>query len=315
MKKTLILFLAFFICRPIAAPAETINKVVAVVNDEVITQQDLDHLLGVLYAQYAQAYKDDELLRMMEEAKKDILNQVIEDKLVLSRARAIGIKVTDAEINEKLEAIKKEFPSEGEFLKTLETQGITVATLKDRYKDQLLMKKAVDMEVRSRVGVLPSEINDYYERRLEEFKRDEKYKVKNILIKASDEVGAELAKVEIDDIYNKLKEGQAFEDLARQKSQGPNAENGGDLGYMEKGRMLEGLDDVIFKLKPGEFSEPVKSEIGYHIFKVDDIQYGRYLALDEVKKDIEIALFREKFRSEIDKWLDDLKGKAYISVK
>ncbi len=251
----------------------------------------------------------------MEEVKKNILNQIIEDKLILSRARALDIKVADSEINEKLDYIKKGFPSEDEFYKTLETQDVTVGTLKDRYRDQLLMKKIVDMEVKSRVSVLPSEINDYYEKHKEEFKRDEKYKVKNILIKATDEVSLELAKVEIDDIYNKLKEGQDFDELAKQKSQGPNAENGGDLGYIERGRMLEGLDDAIFKLKPGEFSGPIKSEIGYHVFKVEDIQYGRHLALDEVKKDIELLLFKEKFVVEIGKWINGLKSKAYISIK
>ena len=97
--------------------AATINKVVAVVNDEVITQQDIDQLLSVLYAQYSQEYKDDELLRKMEEVKKDILNQIIEDKLVLSRAKELGIKVTDAEIDERLDYIKKSFPTEKEFYK------------------------------------------------------------------------------------------------------------------------------------------------------------------------------------------------------
>jgi len=115
--------------------AETINKFVAIVNDEVITQQDIDQLLAVLYAQYSQEYKGDELLQKMEQVKKDILNQVIEDKLVLSRAKELNIKVTESEISERLDYIKNGFSSEEEFYKTLETQGITIANLKDRYRD------------------------------------------------------------------------------------------------------------------------------------------------------------------------------------
>jgi parvulin-like peptidyl-prolyl isomerase len=297
------------------AQAETINKFVAVVNDEVITQQDIDQLLAVMYAQYSQEFKGDELLQKMEQVKKDILNQVVEDKLVLSRAKELGIKITEAEIDERLDYIKKGFPSEEEFYKTLETQGVTMANLKDRYRDQIMMKKLVDYEVRSKISVLPSDVSAYYEKHRSDFREGDKYRVKNILIKAKDDVSIELVKVEIEDIYKKLKEGGNFDELAKQYSQGPNTEKGGDMGYIEKGQMLEVLDDAIFKLKPGEFSEPVKSEIGYHIFKVEDIQYGKQGSLEEVQKNIQMLLFQVKFKEKVNEWLAGLKEKAYISIK
>lgn len=309
-------FIPIFILLPGAIDAaETINKVVAVVNDEVISKQDVDHLLAVLYAQYSQEYKGDELLKKMEEAKRDILGQMIEDKLILSRAKELGIKVTDLEIKDKLENVIKGFPTEGEFYKTLETQGVTVADLKDRYRDQIMMKKLIDMEIKSRIAVLPSEISDYYEKNKDAFKKDEEYRVKNILIKASDDVSFELAKVEIDNIYNKLKEGADFDAIARTSSHGPNAEQAGELGYIKRGQMLEGLDEVIFKLNKGEFSETVKSNIGYHIFKVEDIRHAGYLSLEDVRGDIQTQLFKKKFKAKIDEWLSELKKKAYICIK
>jgi len=314
-KIKIIIILTIIIAFGSIAHAATINKLVAVVNDEVITQQDVDQMLAVLYAQFSQEYKGDELLQRMEHAKKDILNQIIEDKLVLSKAKELGIKVTESEIDERLDYIKKGFSSEEEFYKTLETQGVTIANLKDRYRDQIMMKKLVDYEIRSKVSVLPSEISAYYEKHRSQFREGDKYKVKNILIKAKDDISFELAKVEIDGVYNKLKEGASFDDLARQYSQGPNAEKGGDMGYIEKGQMLEALDSAIFKLKHGEFSEPVKSEIGYHIFKAEDIQYGKQASLEEVQKDIQMVLFQEKFKARIEEWLSGLKKKAYISIK
>ena len=87
------------------------------------------------------------------------------------------------------------------------------------------------------------------------------------------------------------------------------------MGYIEKGQMLEALDNVIFKLKPGEFSEPVKSEIGYHIFKVEDIEHGKQTSLEDAQKDIQMALFQEKFKTMVNEWLSGLKKKAYISIK
>lgn len=309
------LFLVFFIVPPVYSYAQVVNKVVAVVNDEIITQQDVDQLKAVLYAQYVQEYQGEDLLKKMEEVGKDLLRQMIEDKLILSRAKELSIRVSEDEINERLRYIKNNFPSEEAFNDTLEAQGITVANLKDRYRDQLLMKKVVELEIRSRVSVLPSEIAKYYEEHRPEFKREEKYKVSHILIKAADDISFELAKVEIDDIYNKLKQGYDFSELAKEYSQGPNKETGGDMGYISRGEMLEELDQVIFSLKPGEFSEPVKSKIGYHILKVEDISNSGYFSLEEAKGDIENFLFQQKLKEKLDEWVSELKSKAYISIK
>lgn len=310
-----ILFLALMIVFPAYVYAQVVNKVAAVVNDEIITQQDVDQLKAVLYAQYVQEYQGEELLKKMEELDKDLLKQMIDDKLILSRAKELSIRVSDEEINDRLKYIKNNFPSEQAFNETLETQGITVANLKDRYRDQILMKKVVELEIKSRVSVLPSEIAKYYEGHRTEFKRDEKYRVRHILIKASDDVGLELAKVEIDDIYNKLKQGYDFSELAKEYSQDPNKEAGGDMGYIKPGEMLEELEQVIFSLKPGEFSEPLRTNIGYHILKVEDVMNSGYLSLEDVKADIEAFLFQKKLKEKLEEWLAGLRSKAYISIK
>lgn len=310
----LILFM-FFIVMPVCVDAQVVNKVVAVINDEVITQQDVEHLLAILYAQYAQDYKGDELVAKMEEAKKDILRQIIEDKLILSRAKELNIKAREEEIKNKLDYVKDGFPSVEAFNDTLRTQGITVSDLKNRYRDQILMKKVVDFEVRSRVDVLPSEITEYYEKHREEFKLNEKYKVSHILVKAENDVAYELAKVEIEDMYAKLKEGEDFSELAKEHSQGPNKERGGDMGYIQKGEMLPELEKAIFSLKVGEFSEPVRSKIGYHIFKLEDITHSGYVGIEDAQRDIKILIFQEKMKNRLDSWLADLRSKAYIDIR
>lgn len=312
----LVIFLIFFIVNPACAEAEVVvNKVVAIVNDEIITQQDVDQLLAVLYAQYVHAYKKEELLEKMEEAKKNILEQIIEDKLILSRAKELNVSVRDEEIDSKLDYVKGGFSSENDFHETLKTQGITLADLKDRYKDQIMMKKAVDFMIKSKVSVLPSEVNEYYEEHRLELKRNERRKARHILIKAEDEAGLELANLEIEGIYNKLKEGYDFAELARDYSHGPNKEQGGDMGYVEQGEMLAEIDTAIFSLKTGEFSEPVRSQIGYHIFKVEDIEVPVYLSLEELQDDIKNMLFQKKFKEKLDEWLAELRSKAYISIK
>lgn len=300
---------------PVSAGAQVVNKVVAVVNEEIVTQQDLDQLRSVLYAQYAQVYEGDDLLKKMEEAQEGLLEQVIDDKLILSRAKELSIRVSEREVEDKLEQVKGGFPSEELFDETLRTQGVTVANLKDRYRDQIMMKKLVDFEVKSKVDVLPSDISRYYEKHRAEFKVDEKYKVRHILIKAGDEVGFELAGVEISEIHDRLKQGHDFSELAKAHSQGPNKEQGGDMGYISRGTILDELEEEIFKLKTGEFSEPVKSRLGYHIFKVEDVADSGYLSLDGAKKDIKKFLFQKKLKEKLKEWIAELKSKAYISIK
>ncbi|MFC1623801.1 peptidylprolyl isomerase [Candidatus Omnitrophota bacterium] len=312
---TVIIYLLLTVLYPASIEAQVINKVVAVVNDEVITQQDIDQLLAVLYAQYVHTYKGDKLLEKMEEVKRDIPKQIVEDKLILSRAKELNIDVTEGEINEKLEYVKSGFPSEGDFYGTLEAQGITLADLKNRYRDQIMMKKIVDFMIRSKVSVLPSEISEYYEEHRPELIRKEQYKVRHILVKAEDEVDFELAKVEVNDIYDRLKSGYDFGELAKEHSQGPNRGQSGDMGYIGRGEMLQEIDEAIFRLKPGEFSGPVKSKVGYHIFKVEDVKNSGYMSLAEVKNGIKKMLFQEKFKEKLEGWLAELRSKAYISIK
>ena len=310
-----ILLLVLTVLFPAGLWAQTVNKVVAVVNEEIITQQDVDQLLSVLYAQEVQAYKGDELLQKMEELKRDILQQIIEDKLILSRAKEMGVKAREEEVNDKLEYVKNGFPSEEAFYDMLKTQGITIANLKDRYRDQIKIKKLIEYEVGSKISVLPSEVAEYYDRHREEFKKEEKRKVRHILIKAENNVDFELAKVEIDRAYAALKEGADFADVAREYSQGPHRQEGGAMGYVGQGEMLEELDKAIFSLNVGEFSEPIKSSVGYHIFKVEDATSSGYYSLEEAQPAIKKMLSQNKFRQKLKEWLDELKREAYIDIK
>jgi len=305
----------FFLLPGAYASAQTVNKIVAVVNEEVVTQQDVDQLKTILYAQYAQEFKGNDLLKKMQEVEGNLLRQIIEDKLVLSRAKELNVRATDNEIEDKLKLIKSSFPSDEVFNETLMSQGVTVADLKDRYRDQIIMRKIVEFGVKSKVSVLPSDVTKYYEDHRQEFKIDEKYKVRHILIKADSDVDAELAKVETGDIYDDIVRGRDFAELAKEYSQGPHKEQGGDMGYLSRGTMLKELDDAIFLLKPGEFSPPIRSDLGYHIFKVEDATNSGYMSLDGAKQDIEKILFQKKFKEKLDEWLSELKAKAYISIK
>jgi peptidyl-prolyl cis-trans isomerase SurA len=316
MKKLIvIIFLTVFFARIDFAEARIINQIIAVVNNEVITYEDVNQLLSVLYAQYVHAFEKEDLLDKMQEAKDNILKQMIEDKLILSRAKELNIRVSEDEVKEKLDYVKSAFPSEKEFYDMLSVQGITLMDLKDRYREQIMIKKLVNFEIRSKVDVLPSEISAYYTAHRQEFKRDEKNKVRHILIKADDDVSFELAKIEIRDIYDKITQGGDFSEAARQFSQGPNKETGGDMGYISRGQMLPELDNAIFSLNPGEISAPVKSKLGYHLFKVEDSAHSGFFSLEDTQSEIKKLLFQEKFKKKLEDWVSELKANAHIEIK
>lgn len=291
------------------------NKIVAVINEDVITQADLDIALSSIIAEYKGKYPGNELAMKIEEARQEILKQMIEDRLILQEAKRRGVVVEDAEIEERLNNVKSRFSSDTDFDEAIEDAGVTSDTLKNRYKELIMMSKLVNHEVREKVVVTPKEISDYYSKHANELKAPESVHLKAILILFEEENSESLVKQKSDDIYRLIKEGRDFSDLARQYSRGPGAQEGGDLGFIEKGQLRKEFDDAIFKLKVGEVSAPVKSQDGYYIFKVEDRKDSYVRSLDEVCENIENIIFQEKARSRYKEWIDKLKRDAFVQIK
>ncbi|MDP8261662.1 MAG: SurA N-terminal domain-containing protein, partial [Candidatus Kappaea frigidicola] len=137
MKKFAVLILLYAVLLfPACLKAEIVDGIVAVVNNEVVTQAELNAILLPLYTQYKSTYSDEELLMKIDEAKKNILYKLIEDKLILQEAHKIGMPATDEEVAERLEQIKSQFSSSEEFKSALASQGLTVVDLKEKYREQ-----------------------------------------------------------------------------------------------------------------------------------------------------------------------------------
>ncbi len=296
-------------------PSEFENKIVAVVNEDVITQADLDVALASLISEYKGRYPADELAMRIEEARREILGQMIEDRLILQEAKRRKVEVDDAEVEERLSNVKNRFPSDDDFDAAIEETGITYEILRNRYKEQIMMSKLVTYEVRERVIVTPSEISDYYAKHANEFMAPQVARLKNIMIRFEEGNTESLVKQKADDIYRLIKEGRDFSDLARQYSQGPRAQEGGDLGYVERGQMRKEFDDAVFNLKVGDISIPIKTEVGYHIFKVEEKEEAHARSLEEIRDDIENLIFQEKAKKRYREWIGRLKRDAFIQIK
>jgi peptidyl-prolyl cis-trans isomerase SurA len=294
--------------------AEVVERILAVVNDEIITEQDLQYAMTPVVAQYKTLYTGTEFDEKLVEARRDFLDKVIEDKLILSEAKRKQVIVSDTEVDEMMTDVRNKFPNREIFLKAIEDQGLTEKKLWNRFRDQLLTQKLVGYEVKSKVTVSPGEVSEYYKSHQEDFSQGDRVKLQQILIRVTSR-SEEEAKAFSDQLMSQIRDGKSFEELARAYSEGSEAKEGGDMGWVEKGQLMGEIDEKIFMLNAGEVTEPIKSSLGYHIFKVVDRQKSAVKPISEVRTKIQDLIFKEKMKVRLEGWIKSLKKNAYISIR
>ncbi len=297
------------------ACAEVIDKIAIVVNNEVITQGEIDRLLAPIYEQYKPLYHGDELIQKLEEARQKIIEQLIEDKLMLSEAKKLNIEIDDRDVEGRLDETIKRFGPKERFEQALSEQHLTLKDLRSRFKEQLMTRRLIDQKIGSRIMVTPVEIQNYYDKHINEFVQPEEIKLWNILVKLKPGLNAEKASELAKEILKRLQTGEDFAGLAKIYSEGPNAVDGGLMGYVKRGELLPEIEKAVFNLKDGEISDIIQTSLGYHIFKLEERRASRTLPLPEVRHEIEEAIFREKVRGKIKGWIEGLKKNAYIAFK
>ena len=311
-----IVFLALAIAPcPRVWATEVLERIIAVVNDEIVTEQDLQYMMAPVIAQYRTVYTGQAYVDKAKEARKEFVQKVIEDKLILSEAKRRQVIVKDEEVDEMITEVRNKFPSREIFLKAIEDQDLTEKKLWNRFRDQLLMQKLVNYEVRSRVSVSPGEVSEYYKAHPEEFSQGDRVRLQHILIRSGGARTVEEAKTFAEALVVQLKEGKPFEELAKTYSEAAEAQEGGQMGWMEKGQLLGSIDEQVFTLGAGELTPPIQSSLGFHIFKILEKETSSVKPLSEVREQIQDQLFREKTNVRLEKWISDLRKNAYISIR
>jgi len=313
---SIILSILILFSSSLAVRAEVVDRVLAVVNDELITQSELDKVLIPLYMQYKQLYTNkEELLLKMDELRKNVLNHMISEKLILCEARKQQIKIKPEEIEKKIRQLKSKFPSAQEFEKALISQGASLVQLQEKFEEELLKEKFININIKRMVMITPSEISDYYNAHIEDFRLEPEAQVLDIFIKVKEGEDKDAANAKAEDILKRLQKGEDFSELATLFSDGAHAKDGGSIGYVSKGQLKKELDDVVFSLNAGEISQIVTSETGYHIFMVVDRKEGIMLSLEDAHDKIRDILYRQKASEKLDKLMEGFKKNAYISIK
>lgn len=307
---------ASFVITAREAHGVVIDKIVAVVNGEIITQREIAWHLIPMYEQYRKEYTGRRLEKKMTEAEDAVLNQLIDDKLVLSEAKNNGIEVTNKESESKLQTVKNNFGTEDQFRDALAIQNITLSELRSRFKNEIMKSKIVRKEIGWNITITPSEVREYYDTHIDEFKIPGKADVRNILIRKEDSGRTKKeSRFLIEKIKELLEKGEDFGEIAKEYSEGPNAKEGGDLSSIEKGQMIKKIDDAVFSLEGDGISDIVESSIGYHIFEVTKKVPAKVIEFKIARPEIEDLLYKRKIDKRLKKWLNELRKNAYISIK
>ena len=267
-----IIVIIFIIFLPIFTIAQVMDRIIAKVGDKIITQSEL--------IQEIEKIKMANIMPTEAITQEKVLNKLIEDKLIEIKANREGITIDDAKIeqqlNQALDNIMSQFSSTAELNEALRQEGLTLEQVKENYRTEIrknfIKEKLINTYIISKIVVSDDEISDYYKEHKDDFPaRPEMMKIG--VIKKDLTAGKEAeskALEKITKIRDELNNGASFAKLAEKYSECPSAKQGGDLGYFGKGTMVKQFEDTAFSLKLGEISEPVKTEFGYHLIKLED---------------------------------------------
>jgi peptidyl-prolyl cis-trans isomerase SurA len=298
----LIVCSVFFVFSPQAAgTASAVDKMIAVVNSDIITQKDLDDFINFTYVQLSREYPEDQVQQKIASIKSDLLERLIEDRLILQEAKKQDARIDETRVKEKLAEIRKRYNSEAEYQSSLATQGLVTADLEKRIREQMLMYTIVETQVRAKISINPGEVTDFYYKNRKDFKVPEQREFDSL--EAEDEPTAQ-------EVYTKLAAGENLIDLSLKypvKINKLSARGGGQ-------ELRKEIEEAVFNLKVGELSHPIKSEGYFYVFKLNNIIPPKEQSFEEAQQEIYRFIFEKKMQEELLKWVEGLKKQAYIKI-
>jgi peptidyl-prolyl cis-trans isomerase C len=287
----------------------------AIVNGKAILMSEYQSGIDQLDRQILMTgRKPDE--KEMPALKQRVLDNLISRELLKQEAAKRGIKADEAEVNTQLDAVKKGTTPEN-FASSLKQMNMTEQQLKDYFASQLAIKKLVDNDLASKIVVTPEEVKAFYDGNPDVFKTPEAVRASHILVNVDKTASAEdkaKALEKIKAIQKRIQSGEDFAKVAKEVSDCPSKEKGGDLDFFQKGQMVPAFENAAFSMKPGETSDIVETEFGYHLIRLTDQRAAGTMSFDEVKPRIEQHLKSEKMTQEFPKYVETFKSKAKIEV-
>jgi peptidyl-prolyl cis-trans isomerase SurA len=290
---------------PESGAANVRDRIVAVVNTEVITQSEHEEEVAELKKQARARFTGIDLDRRLRQIDYMGLNRMIERKLQIQIAKRRGIKITDDEVKDAIARLRRlgESPNEND---PKELASI---------KDQLTALRIINQQVRSGLLVTDDDIMRFYDQHRERFLLPPEVRISQILIALKSNSQRLEVREKAQQVYALLKNGEKFEELASRYSDGREGARGGSLGFVRTGDMLPQIQKAIQGLAPGQVSDPIASPLGMHIIRVDEGKAAQYRPYEEVREDIRNAVFQLKSDEAYQSWIKELRDQSYIEVR
>ena len=295
----------------IGLAAETANRIVAVVNDDIITEADVvSQVNAILEDKESAATTNPDPSKIQQE----VLQRLIEQQLILQDGKRSKLSVSDTDVVSRLGELRSRFPSDDVYHQWLESSGFSEERLKQRLRDQLMVQQVIDAKVRSTIMVSPQEVSKELEAHPDLSKPGDRIRTSHLLVRVNEKRTEAEAKTLVDQIHRQLVEGAEFAALAQRYSEDPHREEGGAMGWVAQGELLPELDTVLFQLNAGQLSDPIHTRLGFHLLKVEERRSASSLSVSEANHTVYQRLYQQKFQERFNRWLAQLKQRAYIQI-
>ena len=298
---------------------EVIDRIVAVVNSDIITLYDLNRAIKP-YEENIKAlrYAPEKERETLFQVRKDLLDQLIDSKLADQEIKRAQITVNESDIDRAIERMKEARSFTDEQLREgLASQGMTMEEYRKELKDQILRTRLVNREVKSKIVITSEDIKAYYDSHQDEYAGEKKYYLFNIFVRLTPEADIserEEALIQIKNVSARLKQGLSFEDLVNQLKDSSSRVQGTDLGLFRLEELSEQLQRAIAELKAGEISEVLDTDFGPQIIYVQKIQETPTKSFDEIQSEIGEILYNEAVDNRYQDWLDELRKRSLIKI-
>ncbi|MCF8056287.1 MAG: peptidylprolyl isomerase [Desulfocapsa sp.] len=307
--------------------AQLVDRIVAVVNDDVITMSEVNEKGKDFFKKITEEAPPAQVEEALRRAREEVLDNLIDKKLIDQEAEKQMVSVSDAELEAAAEQMLISNNISREMLDAqLAQMGMSYFAYLDTLRNQILQSKLVNYEIRSKIIITDDMILDYYDTHYTKHVAGGGYYLMQMGFSwgkdsaASGSAPARYAekmdaKKRAERVHALVVDGQDFRTLAQKFSDLPSAADGGDLGVFQKDDMAPYMQDAILKLAPGEVSEVIETPSGYQFFKVLASQDGQIVvqaSFESVKEEIRNKLYEQELKGAFDEWVDNIKEEAYI---
>jgi len=319
--KKIILILWSIMLLSVPVHAEVVDRIVAVVNDEIITLYEFNAAFEPYLKNIENNYKGNDKGAVIKQTKDAFFQRMIDNILIEQEAKKTGVSagVKDADVMAVLQdVITKQKMSMSDFLKSLEKEGTPIESVKKEIRSQLVRMRLLRREVKDKIIVSDEEIGEYYNKHREEYEGKESVRMKQLLLLLPPNADITIKtkmKNEALRLRGLIMSGESFDLLAAKYSQGPAAAQGGDVGFIERGTIIPEVEAAAFSLPVEKVSEVIESSLGFHIIKVVDKKGAGLKPIAMVREEIKAKIEDEKLDKKFDEWISSVRAKSHIETR